>query len=435
MLDKNKLKTIEKLIRDASEARLKGLIIELCEEFPDAYEHILRWGKGSANVDINDKLAFEYWSKAEKIIDEFNEYGGGPDDEEDEACGFMESISELIPALSWQTRRKIMDGMLVQYHYGNSGFDDMLTDTCFEMCKERDEWLYLADSLLRHGRDWSKTLVMQIYKNIGDDESYLALRGSNLRFGSDYFELVEFYTEKGDAEKALSYALKGLEYGDGSIGDLVKYLFNYYERKNDTVELERIFSICEQKKSECASVAAKLFAYYKTRNDYDNAKKYLLKEFDNIRSNRLDEQYEKVKQYLTDSDWQAVENTLFGALKTRDIEGYMRVCLAKGMKEEVYNIITEKTTRWGNDYDYFADKLKKDFPEKIIIYYLKLAVNKVEGGANRKSYKESMKYFKKAKEIYIKILKDKPRWERMLDELKARYKTKRAFLEEAKVLE
>lgn len=105
------------------------------------------------------------------------------------------------------------------------------------------------------------------------------------------------------------------------------------------------------------------------------------------------------------------------------------------MKQEVYDIITEKAGRWGADYDFFADKLKKDFPEKIIEYYFKLAVNLVEGGANRKSYKQSMKYFKKAKEIYIKILKDKLRWDAKLAEIRARYKTCRAFIEESRVLD
>ena len=122
------MKTVERIIRDKSEAQLKGLIVELCDKFSDAYEHILIWGKSTGGVDINDKLALEYWKKAEKIIDDFNEYGGGSEYEENEAYGFIESISELVSALSWKTRQKIIDGMLVQYFYGNSGFDDPLTD-------------------------------------------------------------------------------------------------------------------------------------------------------------------------------------------------------------------------------------------------------------------------------------------------------------------
>ena len=105
------------------------------------------------------------------------------------------------------------------------------------------------------------------------------------------------------------------------------------------------------------------------------------------------------------------------------------------MKQEVYSVITEKISLWGNDYDYYADKLKNDFPEKIIEYYFMLAINHVEKGANRKSYITSMKYFKKAKEIYLKILKDKPRWESKLAEIRERYKKRKAFMEESRVLD
>ena len=161
-MDLNKLKTIEKLIRDKSEDQLKGLIAELCQKFPDAYEYILRWGKNAGGGDITEKLALEYWRKAEKIIGEFNKYGGGSDYEEEEGYNYIEKVCELTPVLPWKTRQKIMDGMLAQYHYGNSGFDDALTDACFQICIERNEWLYLAEKLLGYGRDWDKKLVMDI---------------------------------------------------------------------------------------------------------------------------------------------------------------------------------------------------------------------------------------------------------------------------------
>ena len=434
-MDINKLKTIDKLIADKSEAQLKGLIVELCKKFPAAYEHILIWGKDTSGTDITEKLALEFWRKAEKIIDNFNDYGGGSDYEEEESYDYIEKVCELFPVLPWKTRQKIMDGMLTQYHYGNSGFDDALTDACFQMCREHDEWLYLAEKLLGYGRDWDKKLVMNIYKRIGDSEAFLELRKSNLHYGMDYFELVEYFTEQGDSEKALFYAHKGLENGNGRISDLVSYLFEYYENRKDTAELEKIMQICEHKKSECSFVSGRLYEYYKTGSDYGNAKKYLLKEFDYVRNSGLDIQYEKVKKYLNESDWQAVENKLFTDLKNRDITGYMNICLKKGLKQEVYDIITEKISLWGNDYDFYADKLKNDFPEKIIEYYFRLALCHVENGANRKSYVASMKYFKKAKEIYLKILKDKPRWESKLAEIRERYKKRKAFMEESKALD
>jgi hypothetical protein len=434
-MDKSKLKTVERIIRDKSEAQLKGLIIELCGKFSDAYEHILLWGKDTGGADINDKLALEYWRKAEKIIDEFNQYGGGSEYEEEEVYGFIESISELIPSLSWATRKKIIDGMLVQYHYGNSGFDDSLTDACFELCKERDEWLYLVEKLNANDRRWNKKLVMDIYKIIGDDEAFLKMRTKNLEYGTDYFELVQHYDVKGDIDTALSWAHKGLEKGEGRIKDIITYLFDHYEDKNETAKLEELFTTCEKRQQERSTVAGKLFIYYKDKDNYENAKRCLLKEFEYTRNGKLNEFYKRIMEYLTDDDWQQIESELFTTLKKRDMEGYLHICLEKGLKQEVYDIITSKGSTWGSDYDYFANKLKKDFPEKIIEYYYKLALHHVEVGSNRKNYKQSMKYFKKTKDIYIKVLKDKPRWDRKLVEFRLRYKTRRAFLEESRVLD
>ncbi len=73
--------------------------------------------------------------------------------------------------------------------------------------------------------------------------------------------------------------------------------------------------------------------------------------------------------------------------------------------------------------------------EKIIEYYLKIAVSHVERGADRKSYVNSMEYFKKAKAIYINILDDKTRWLDKLSEIREVNKKRRAFLEESKVLD
>ncbi len=48
-------------------------------------------------VSINDDLLLlEYWEDARSIISDFNELGGGPEEDEDEAYGYLEKISEPI---------------------------------------------------------------------------------------------------------------------------------------------------------------------------------------------------------------------------------------------------------------------------------------------------------------------------------------------------
>jgi hypothetical protein len=197
---------------------------------------------------------------------------------------------------------------------------------------------------------------------------------------------------------------------------------------------------CERRKQELDFFTGKLFEYYQKQNDYENAKNYLLKNFECKQSRELDKEYTKIKDYLNEADWLAVENKLFEALKKRNLSGYMGVCLSKGLKQEVYDIITKKTPGlqyWDIDYDFFADKLKKDFPEKIIEYYFALSDSHIELGAgkDRRNYVQAVYYLKKVKEIYLKILKDKPLWESRLAQLKEQNQKRKAFIEEAKVLE
>ena len=441
-MDKTDVKAIDSILNGKSEAQIRTLLVELCQSISDAYEYVLHWGKTTGN-EANELLALEYWANAEAIIDEFNTYGGGPEDKENECYDEIESLCQLIPELTWETRQEIMDGMLEQYHVGNSGFDDLLTDTCFKMCKERVEWIYLAEKLLEYDGRWDKKLAMDIYKTIGDEKSFLDLRQKNLQYGTDYYELVDFFDKQGNVEKALSYAHKGLTKGEGRVDCLIKYLFDHYEAKKDTDALEKIIQTCVHLKKELSLVYDRIFVYYKTNGDYESAKKYILKTFEYAGNRGLDKLYNKIKEYLNDSDWQAVCNKLFKELKKRDLTGYLNTCLNEGLKREVYNIITEKKpvlgaySVFGVDYDFFADKLKHDFPEEIREYFSKLAVGLVESGAgsNRKSYKQAVDYLYRVKEIYVQILNEKPRWEKFLAELKERYKKRKAFLEEVHVLE
>ena len=441
-MDKAKIETIASVLSGKSAAQMKELLVELCRTIPDTYRHVLQWGQTAEN-GLNAQLALEHWRRAEKIIDEFNAYGGGPEDEEDECCDEIEGLCRLIPELSWDTRQEIMDGMLAQYRYGNSGFEDLLTDTCFELCKEREEWLYLAERLLERGGSWERKLVMSIYRTIGDDSAFLGLREKELHYGSDYFELVRYYEEQGDLEKALSYARKGLSQGDGRVDHLAQYLFNHYERNGDTEALEEIMRICEQTKKERGYVSNRLFEHYRGRGDYENAKKHALKEFEHSANSGLDKKYARIKEHMSEPDWLAVRDGLLGELKKRDMTGYLNICIEEGNKREAYDTIFEKNSDfggyllWGIDRDHFADRLKRDFPEEMGEYFARLALRNVESGAgpNRRNYRQAVSYYRKVKEIYVKIQKDGPRWERLLSDLKERYGKRKAFLEEMGALD
>ena len=133
---------------------LYNLVQNLIRKNSEVHRLVLEWFKEKAEASrvakevatLNDELLMEYWEKAENIISEFNEYGGGPEDEEEEAYQWLNEISELIREGNISSAAKIgfLDEAFVEYDIGNSGFEDDLMHIFFEICETREEWEYLV---------------------------------------------------------------------------------------------------------------------------------------------------------------------------------------------------------------------------------------------------------------------------------------------------
>ncbi|HID19640.1 MAG TPA: hypothetical protein EYP28_01670, partial [Methanophagales archaeon] len=145
---------------------LYNLVQELIRKNPEVHRLVLEWFKEKTEASrvaeevatLNDELLMEYWEKAENIISEFNEYGGGPEDEEEEAYEWLNEISDLIEAgnISSDAKLEFFDDAFVEYDRGNSGFEDALMDIFFAMCETKEEWDYLVEKLAKRPSDWRK---------------------------------------------------------------------------------------------------------------------------------------------------------------------------------------------------------------------------------------------------------------------------------------
>ena len=317
-----------------------------------------------------------------------------------------------------------------------------MTDACFEMCKEEQEWLYLAERLLSFGGRWDKKLAMDIYSELGAGDEYLKIRQNSLEYGEDYLELAHYYEEEGDKDKALELAHTGLKKAVGYLGGLLEYLFDHYEEKRDTAKLEKLKKFCESKKSNLEMMYGRLHDYYKSISDYENAKKYILLKFGIVRGHELSKLYADIRVFLNQDDWNKCEAELFAALKEHDTAGYLNVCFDKGLKQEVLDFVMRqkapfKFSYWSFDYDEFADKLAVDYPHEIIEYYKNKAVELAEAGAGRDriNYKGAMRHLEKTKNIFTNILNDEPAWHNLLAGLRTTYQKRPAFMEESRVLD
>lgn len=383
-------------------------------------------------------MLFEYWNNAQNIISEFNCYGGGPDEDKEEAYEWLEKISDLIKEdiITPEAKYKFMDAAFVEYDAGNSGFDDDLMDLLFELCKEKEEWEYLVKKLNNRPSDGRKKLVMSIYKNhLNNDSKYLEERLKNLHYGMDYWDLVQYYIGKRKKELALETAQKGIEKGEGKLTELYDYLIDHYSKIQDDNALEMIAQSAMQKKNEVKYVLDKLFAYYENR-DYEKAKEKLLQSYKNTNYKKYFEEYKRMKNFLSESDWEKIEPEIIDEAQNKNIQDYMSICLDKGMKDTVIKImISPPKNQWGystfHDFDSFAEKLEKDYPKEILDYYYKRAYSRIPNG-DRKTYKEAVKYLGKVKTIYLKYLKDADKWTQMLNNLQIEFKNRLAFIDEVK---
>ncbi len=426
---------------------LYKLVQNLIRKNPEVHRLVLEWFKEKAEassvaeevVTLNDELLMEYWEKADDIISEFNEYGGGPEDEEAEAYGWLNEISELIEAgnISSDAKLGFFDCAFVEYDKENSGFDDALMDIFFAICDTKEEWEYLVAKLAKRPSDWRKKLIMRIQKNyLCNETAYLEMRMENLHYGMDYWDLVVFYLNKGDLQKGLETAEQGILKGEGRLTELFQFLFEHFAEERDTANIERIVRVALTRKSEDKVMLDRLFEYYKTDGNYEKAKEAQLKAYKIMRYGNYYAEYNKMKAFLRDADWKQIEPKLFNDIKEKDICDYLRICMDKNMKEAVlHTILKPPEYQWivKNKFDEFAAKLEEDFPEKIIAYYWQSAYRNIPGG-NRKTYRIAAGYLAKVKNIYINLLKDESRWEKRFSDLKSEFKNRPAFLDEVRKL-
>ncbi len=179
--------SLEEEMHSLEKEDLYNLLQDILEQKPELCKLILEWFKekqgtsgetGANKPSINDELLMEYWDDAREIISEFNEYGGGSEDDEDEACSYLDRISDLIEEgdISTRAKLKFLDNAFEEYNIDNSGLEDAMMDVFFEICKTKEEWEYLVKKLDEHPSDWRKKLIMDIQKeHLHDDKARICL--------------------------------------------------------------------------------------------------------------------------------------------------------------------------------------------------------------------------------------------------------------------
>jgi len=345
---------------------------------------------------INKKRAhFEYtnnyseysrlWDEAEEIISKFNEYGGGPEDEEEIVYGNLSRIVDLFKnnKLDKNTKIDFINGCFEQYYYGNSGFEDLLRDSIFDVCTTKEDWLFVIEKLKKSLSNYDAECVMNIYKDkLKDDKTYLKLRMVKLNFGTDYYNLVEYYYKKRDIEKAIAIAKEGIEKGAGRIIDLIEFLLKFYTENKDYKNIIK-YKIMLFKERPSFEDYVKIIKFSSHLD-----KKEVINELNMIINNSRDEELRAEVNYFNGNYQQVLE--------------YVKSCC----KSFFYQ---EKFKEW-------AQKLESIYPKYILRMYIE-RVKYILKFKISKEYTVAEYYLQRIKLIYFDIIDDKKEWSNLLGSL------------------
>lgn len=359
---------------------------------------------GSEIKDLYKKQFETHLERVCTILEEHNRYGGGPEEEEDEVFETLDDIVQLFKEnkLSLELKHEFIERMFHYYDWENSGMNDMVWDALYDVCNSQKDWLYLIEKLQRKDSEYRKELVMQIYKDkLNDEEAYLRMRQHDLQYGSDYYDLVLFYKNKGNIEMALTIAKQGAERGEGRIVDLLEFLFEHYKSK-----------------------------------DYPAALLYLKKIFAEEAGTEM---YKRLKQFAHSDDWASLDTWCRTVLKKqRKTNQLARIQLDNKEYDHVLEYVLEKPSNVFFTYDFsekesFAKQLIPFYPEKLLPFYMQ-KINWCLEQMGRDNYKKAAHYTQFVKDIYTRYLHKEDLWKSFIENIRKTYEKRPALLEEFKGL-
>lgn len=138
-------KTLTKLLDNALKSDCIQIIYELLKLNQEGEEIINDWyekNNQKRKEEAQDAEFINLWDeRILPIVMEFNEYGGGDYEEEDDAIFLLWELSKMGKEknISWNARKMVMDSMMEQYAIGNSGLEDMLYEIASGFCESEEE--------------------------------------------------------------------------------------------------------------------------------------------------------------------------------------------------------------------------------------------------------------------------------------------------------
>lgn len=393
-----------KLLEQADPELLKQLIHQLATKDPFIKRECLDFLQQKINLpphvipQVATEKMWALWEELVADLSELDEYGGGSDDTVDQVSDWLSQIEELLKEhdISKEERMTFLEELLPFIQSGNAGMDDALHDAAYAACKDHEDWEYLAESFEKIGGDWLVRQAMKIYRKIGEQEKYLKLRAKKMIYGRDYYDLVTFYSERGDKNRALALAQDGMIKGEGCMEELREFMANHFSESGNRSEFLKIQFMQATDSLYLAS-------------------------------------YEKFKKECSPAEWQEYEPQILKILEKTSSTVQLKIRMFRQEYEQALHLL-QKIGYPSHSWDASsilqeATGLETKFPKQILEFYQQglgsFAVN-----AKRKVYIEQARVALKIRHLLINVMNQPEKWKAMLQEMKFLNKRRKSFFEE-----
>ncbi|HNY13262.1 MAG TPA: hypothetical protein PKK26_16860, partial [Candidatus Wallbacteria bacterium] len=422
-------KILKEKLKGLPADKLAALVDHICTD-NDAYISALEWlerysaknkpVKGLKKNNVDDELLEKYASKAFAAADDSDDYDGWHDDGYNpELYTWLDKISKLGKKgrLSFEAKKKFISEALEMRRTDEFAAEDVVT-AIFDICGEKKDWLYVIEKLGKSRNESDIEIIIQIKKDrLKDESGYIEERLKKLETSYDYNDLAMFYAAKNDLKSAIQTAEKGISDLDKGVDILFGSLLGFYARSKDDEKIETLSKTAIVKCWKKDAAYELLFDHYKKRDNYENAKAALANAFKESSDEDSTRLYKVAENFLFEKDWLSLKDRFLNKVRSGDFGGYLKILIAEGRKDEALKELLsgKKDIPYYSYSEYLdvAEMLKKDFPEPIASYYLKLA-DRIATKTFQSRYRDARDLLLDAKDIYLKCLKKESEWNKII---------------------
>jgi len=371
MLEQASASTLTALVKRLTITHV-GLVAECCEfllEHADLSDQ--------KRSDLASEQVASIWNELNVNINELNEYGGGDDSTYESVWELTQQLVETVKNNNVESdlRQQIVTEALNYIEFDNAGVSNELYDIVLACCISAEEKISLAKIFERLGRAFHIAQAVSIYRELNYVEEYLRLRQSSLSNGSDFLDLATFYDERGDKQKGLEVAERGLTVGAGNLKELRHFVAEYAKNTG-------------------------------------NRERYLALQFDQVIDRLCLASYLAFQEECTTSEWAAYEIILMAALPKAWHTNQIDIHLHRreyGAALALLLAMNPHHSGWETSYERrFAKQLENIYPKIILDYYIR-ALGKIEK-STRRIYVQQSRVVHDIYGLLLNVLNDRAGW-------------------------